>query len=556
MRNEEREREIRAQERFDATEREMATVPGFDREDPILPTSQPPRTRYAPSPTGFFHIGGARTALFAWLFARKYGGEFIIRIEDTDTERTIPGAVEDLMQGLAWLGLDIDEGPDVGGNYGPYYQTQRVQIYHEYAQELLDKGWLYPCYCSPERLEAVRQEQMKNKQPPGYDRHCRNLTPEQRAEYEAQGIKPVLRLRVPEEGETSFVDQLRGLITVENRNLNDMVMLKSNGLPVYHFAVVVDDHLMQITHIIRGDEWIATTPYLVMLYDAFDWDMPELVHLPKVLGWDKKKLSKRNGDTAVRDYKAMGYLPEAIINFLALLGWSLNATDEIFSIDDLKRDFSLDRLVVNDAIFNMQKLDWYNGYYIRKLDNDQLARLIVPFLAEAGLINAQPDGQTDQETFESVKRMVPLIQERLKVPGGHPATPHYPAEPSVVELTEFFFTDTLDYDAAKLIGKGMNREQALDVLRHAQTALEQMESFDEPPVTPPQPDQHTCPKLEGALRPLVEETGLKPGQVFGTLRVAVTGRTVSPPLFDTMAVLGKQRSLDRLAAAIRTLEAA
>ncbi|GIV96316.1 MAG: hypothetical protein KatS3mg057_0973 [Herpetosiphonaceae bacterium] len=298
---------------------------------------RPVRTRFAPSPTGYLHIGSMRTVLFNWLFARHHGGQFILRIEDTDRKRYVPGAEEQVVQSIRMIGLDIDEGPEIGGPYGPYRQSERLDIYHKLAAELEAQGYLYRCYCSPERLEQVNRERQARKEPPGYDRLCRRLSPEERAACEADGRAYVLRLAVPLEGETTVPDLIRGDITIRNSTLNDLVMIKSDGYPTYHFAAIVDDHLMQISHVLRGDEWIATAPYHILLYKFFGWEMPVWVHLPQVLGPDGKKLSKRHGDTAINEYLEKGYLPEAIVNFLALIGWSYDETTELMTREELIR---------------------------------------------------------------------------------------------------------------------------------------------------------------------------------------------------------------------------
>ena len=340
------------------------------------------RVRFAPSPTGYLHVGGARTALYNWLFARHYGGRFILRIEDTDRTRYDADAIPDLLAGLRWLGLCWDEGPEVGGEYGPYYQSDRVHLYREHAQALVSAGKAYPCYCSPERLQQVREQQRAAKLPPGYDRHCRHLTRAQIADYEAQGIKPVIRLAVPSEGHTAFEDVLRGHISVDNRQLDDLVLLKSDGFPTYHLGVVVDDHLMAITHVMRGDEWLSSVPKHVLLYQAFGWEMPTLIHLPTILDPSGAgKLSKRKKKLAdgremltfVHEFRQAGYLPEALVNFLALVGWSYDGQTEFFSRDALIRYFDIDKISKSPAAFSYDKLEYMNATYIRELGHNDLA---------------------------------------------------------------------------------------------------------------------------------------------------------------------------------------
>jgi glutamyl-tRNA synthetase len=324
------------------------------------------RVRIAPSPTGYFHVGSARTALFNWLFARHYGGKFIVRVEDTDRTRYHPEAVPDLIDSLRWLGLEWDEGPEVGGSFGPYYQSERLDLYQHYAGWLVQQDAAYKCYCSPERLASLREEQRDKKQDVGYDRHCRTLTAAQRAEVEARGITPVIRLKVPLEGQTVFHDVLYGTITVENHTLDDLVLLKSDGFPTYHLAVVVDDHLMEISHIMRGDEWLSSVPKHVLLYKAFAWPLPVYAHLPLILApTGQGKLSKRHGGVEIREFRRQGYLSEAMVNYLARVGWSYDDKTEIFSQQELVRYFDLSGVNSSPARFSYERLESINGYYIR-----------------------------------------------------------------------------------------------------------------------------------------------------------------------------------------------
>ena len=327
--------------------------------------TKPIRTRFAPSPTGFPHVGNIRTALFAWLFARHNGGRFIVRIEDTDAARRVEGAVEAIQDSLKWLGLEWDEGPGVGGDFGPYFQSQRLGLYRQAAERLVAKGDAYYCYCSPQRLAGMRAEQVKRKQPPGYDRLCRCLSGEERAKREAEGITPVIRFRVPLDGFTQFQDLIWGEVKFEHSVLDDMVLLKSDGYPTYHLANVVDDHLMEISHVLRAEEWISSTPRHILLYQALGCEPPQFAHLPMLLGRDRAKLSKRHGTVSVAEYREQGYLPEAMLNFLALLGWSLDDRTESLSRKELIDNFSLERVSRTAAIFNPDKMEWMNGVYIR-----------------------------------------------------------------------------------------------------------------------------------------------------------------------------------------------
>ncbi len=475
------------------------------------------RVRFAPSPTGYPHVGNIRTALFNWLFARHNSGVFILRIEDTDRERMEEGAVEAILDSLRWLGLDWDEGP--------YFQSQRLALYQEVARQLIRLDAAYFCYCSPERLQSVREEQMKKKQPPGYDRHCRNLTRSQRAEFESRGIVPVVRLKTPLEGQTAFHDLLRGDIVFQNSTLDDFVLLKSDGYPTYHLANIVDDHFMEISHVLRADEWLSSTPRHVLLYHALGWEPPKFAHLPMILGTDRSKLSKRHGATAVTDYMEAGYLPEAMFNFLALLGWSLDDKTELMDRDTIVKYFSLERISRNPAVFNREKLDWMNGVYIRSLSLEEFTRRALPFL-EKGLpsVVARP---LDKGYVSCV---LPLIQDRARTLG------------EVSQLTEFFFVEELEYDTKLLLEK-LTPAQAADSLRATLARLEELAIWD-------------AQSLENLLRPLAEELGLKTGVYFALLRVSVTGRTAAPPLFQTMEVLGKKNCLKRLQDALNRVSAA
>jgi glutamyl-tRNA synthetase len=483
----------------------------------------PVRVRFAPSPTGFPHVGNIRTAMFNWLLARHSGGKLILRIEDTDVARRVDGAVEAIMEGLRWLGLDWDEGPDIGGDYGPYYQSQRLELYRAAAERLIEQGDAYYCYCSPERLEEVRAEQARLKQPPGYDRLCRNLTKEECARKEAEGIAPVVRFKTPLDGQTSYNDVIYGDVVFEHSTIDDFVLLKSDGYPTYHLANVVDDHAMKISHVIRAEEWISSTPRHLLLYKALGFEPPLYVNHPMILGPDRAKLSKRHGAVSILDYREMGYLPQTMFNFLSLIGWSLDDKTELMSRQELIDNFSLERIGKTGAIFNKEKLDWMNGVYIRGLTADEFFDAAQPYLMddlEAGKAVIAEEGY--------VRAVLPLVQERAKT------------LLEVVELTRFFFVEDLAYDAAMLIGKNMDAGATLKALKAAQDKLTPLKAFDHD-------------SLEAVLRPLAPELGLKTGQLFGVLRVAVTGQTAAPPLFETMAVLGRDRCLRRIEAALKML---
>jgi glutamyl-tRNA synthetase len=478
------------------------------------------RVRYAPSPTGYPHVGNIRTALFNWLFARHSGGSFIVRIEDTDVNRKVEGAVEAILDGLRWLGIDWDEGPEVGGSYGPYFQSQRLDLYHKAARYLIESGHAYPCYCSEERLARMRAEMARRKDSTrSYDRHCRNLSPAERERLEAQGTKPVVRFKTPLEGQTRFNDLIKGEVIFDNSTLDDFVLLKSDGYPTYHLANVVDDHLMEITHIMRADEWLSSTPRHVLLYNALDYRPPLFAHLPMILGEDRSKLSKRHGATSIIEYREQGYLPQAMVNFLALLGWSLDDRTELFTKDELIQHFSIERISKTSAIFSLNKLNWMNGVYIRKMSHEELAEHLQPFL-ERDL----PESVKRPISREYVIRVVPLIQERLTVLTE--AAHNY----------DFFFVDDLHYETGLLQGKKLTKEDVVRSLEAARVLLQDI--FFE------------TPRLEHALRQLATDLGLKTGDFFGVIRVAITGRTAAPPLFQTMVVLGKERCLKRIETAL------
>jgi glutamyl-tRNA synthetase len=492
------------------------------------------RVRYAPSPTGEPHLGNLRTALFDWLFARRHGGAFIVRIEDTDQERLVPGAVKSILESLAWLGLDWDEGPEgvEGGSrgpLGPYYQSQRLHHYHAAIQELLAKRAVYRCFCPPQRLSELRQRQQQEKRPPGYDGLCRDLAPAEAGRRLDAGEPSVVRLRMPREGVAVFDDVVRGRVEWENRLLDDMVLLKSDGFPTYHLANVVDDHLMQISHVIRGEEWVPSTPRHMVLYQALGWDQPVFVHISTILGPDRARLSKRHGAKPVLAYRDEGYLSDALVNFLALMGWSLDDKTELISREELMAHFALERLTSAPAIFDREKLTWMNGVYLRRLPTPELADRLLPFLERPASQGGLPDLVPRPLDRDYLERVVPLVQERLKTLADDPKP-----------LLAFCFQETLAYDSKLLVQKGMD---AAGTRRSLEVALARLE-----PTTP-----WDAATLEGILRPLAEELALKTGQLFGVLRVAVTGQTVSPPLFQTMEVLGRERCLARLRAAVAQL---
>jgi glutamyl-tRNA synthetase len=488
------------------------------------------RVRFAPSPTGIPHVGNIRTALFNWLFARHEGGSFVLRIEDTDQTRLDPHALEAILDSLRWLGLDWDEGPEVGGPYGPYSQSQRLEHYRRAADALIAGDGAYRCYCSPERLEQVRAEQTRRKEPPRYDRHCRNLSDDERFALAGvariMGQSPVVRFKTPLGGRTEFDDIVRGRVVFENETLDDFILLKSDGFPTYHLANVVDDHLMEITHVLRADEWLPSTPRHLLLYAALGFQPPQFAHLPMILGSDRAKLSKRHGAVSLLEYKRQGYLPEAMFNFLGLLGWALDDHTEIISRDGFVRHFSLERIVKNPAIFDVEKLTWMNGVYMRALPPERLADLLIERLEE----DLPPDVPRPLDRGYLL-RIVPLVQERIK------------RLDEAAPLTAFFFVEgPLEYSPELLLSKRLagKRDEARRALETATARLSEVDPWHRE-------------ALEGILRPLAEELGLKAGDLFMLLRVAVTGQTATPPLFETMEVLGRERCLARLDDALRLL---
>jgi glutamyl-tRNA synthetase len=495
------------------------------------------RVRFAPSPTGEPHIGNIRTVVFNWLFARQGDGRFILRIEDTDRERYRPETIRVIMDGLRWLGLDWDEGPSletlersgvehagdyaVGGPYGPYIQSERLEMYRAAAEELIERGWAYRCNCTPERVARVRERQRTAGEQVMYDRHCRDLPMPVSA-----GEPHVIRLKVPLEGETIVQDAIFGDVIFDNELIDDQVLLKSDGFPTYHLAVVVDDHHMGITHVIRGDDWISSTPKRILMYRALGWETPTYCHVPLVNGPDGQKLSKRHGATSITEFRAQGYLPEALLNFLALLGWSPGEGEEqeIFSREELIDRFDLFRVNTSPATFSYEKLNWMNGVYIRNLSQEELVKRLLPFWQRAGLV---PD-PCPEEMMSRLRHIVPLIRERLK------------RLDEVVEWTAFILGEIETPPLEKLIPKKMTPQESAAMLLAARDLLVEIEPFD-------------AETLEQPLRDLTEELGVSVGQLLGTLRWATTNQKATPPLFGTLAAMGRERVLRRLDAAIELL---
>lgn len=476
------------------------------------------RVRIAPSPTGDPHVGTAYIGLFNYAFAKSAGGKFLLRIEDTDRERSTRSSEEAIIESLHWLGLTWDEGPEVGGPYGPYRQSERGDIYREYTERLISNGTAYRCFCTSERLATLREQQKARKEPIGYDGNCRTMPAEEVKRNLDAGLPHVVRLAVPREGETRVVDQIRGDVLFANAGIDDQVLLKSDGFPTYHLANVVDDHLMEITHVIRAEEWISSTPKHVLLYQAFGWEPPKFIHMPLLRNSDKSKISKRKNPVSLLWYKAEGYLPEALLNFLGLMGWSAEEGKEIFSLEEMVREFSWSRISTSGPVFDLQKLDWLNGMYIRKMSQDELAKRI-----------GESVMKDRQVPYEMIARTIPLIQERLKKLSDY------------LPMTAFIFENEVAPIREELVPKKSTPEEAARILEGAANALGKFEPW-------------TTAELEARSRALATELNVKERDVFMCLRVAVTGAKVSPPLFESMELVGRERSVERLLKAAALLK--
>ena len=481
-----------------------------------------PRVRFAPSPTGYLHVGGARTALFNWLYARRHGGTFVLRIEDTDVERSSADMVTGILDGLRWLGLDWDEGPDAGGPHGPYYQSERLDRYRDAAATLVANGFAYYCYCTPERLRAEREKAEQRGEAWQYDRACLALAPEQIAELEAIGAPRAIRFKsgslrgsAATASSMAFEDAVHGRIEFDPKNVEDFVILRSDHHPTYHLSVVVDDIDMAITHVIRGDDHISNTPKHLMLFDAFGAAPPVFAHVPLILGTDKKRLSKRHGATSVTEYRRQGYLPHAMVNFLALLGWSPGDDRELMSIAELTGSFSLDGISGGNAVFNTEKLDWMNGQYIARLSSADLLREVEPLLEGAGLV-----GPGARPADDWLYRLLDLLRPRAK------------RTVDFVELARPFVADTVEYEA-EAVEKHLTSPGLAAHVAALAGALRTVHPFDEPHV-------------EAAVRGSAAERDIKAGLLIHATRVALTGRTTSPGLFEVMVLLGRKQTVERL----------
>ena len=470
------------------------------------------KTRIAPSPTGDPHVGTAYIALFNYCFAQKHGGKFILRIEDTDQTRSAPEYEQAIMDALKWVGIEWDEGPDIGGPSGPYRQSERKEIYSTHCEQLLQNGSAYRCFCTAERLDGMRKRQLALKKPTGYDGKCRDLSQEEIQQHLAEGTPYVVRLKMPQEGETVITDRLRGEIRYPNSQQDDQILLKSDGFPTYHLANVVDDHLMGITHVIRAEEWIPSTPKHLRLYEAFGWTPAEFIHMPLLRNKDKSKISKRKNPTSILYYKAIGILPEALRNFLANMGYSLSAEREKFSLEEMLETFDIDRVSLGEPVFDLEKLNWLNGLYMREMDPATLHRRLMEHLFSEEYMN----------------RILPLVHERIR------------RFDEFVPQNVFFFSGSVEYDPNELVGKGLTPEDSLKHLSGVTDEVDKLKVW-------------TVAAIEECLRHYCEGADVKPKALFMPVRIAVTGRKASPPLFETMEVVGKplcqqrlRESLDRL----------
>ena len=488
----------------------------------------PARTRFAPSPTGRLHIGSGRTALYAYLLARQTGGQFILRLEDTDQKRFVSGSEQEIIDGLHWLGLNWDEGIDIGGPNAPYKQSDRRDIYLRYAEKLIESDNAYYCFCSTERLNQVRREQQQNKIPPHYDGKCRLLLREESLQRIRNGEKYVVRFKMPSYGQITVIDEMRGPITVENASLDDSILIKSNGLAVYHLAAMVDDFEMKITHVFRGSEWLATFPLHVHILNALKLPLPKFYHLSVFLKpTGKGKMSKRESNEMakdglsifVTDLEQLGYLPEATLNWIALMGWSYDDKTEFFTLQDLIEKFTVDRLNPAPAAINFTKFDHFNGLHIRKLSTKDLAQRIGPFFEQEGY-------KVDEERLEKI---APIIQERISGLDDSP------------KIAGFFFCDEINPSINELVGRDLSSTESASILESILAIFEMTSDF-------------SAASLEPLLRSFLEEANMKPGQVFGIIRVAITGQRISPPLFESLEIIGREKSIKRIKDAIGMLE--
>lgn len=523
------------------------------------------RTRFAPSPTGYLHVGGLRTALYCYLFARKNKGKFILRIEDTDQKRYVEGAVENLLKTLEWVGLAYDEGPHKDGQHGPYIQSQRTDLYRQHAQILLEKGTAYRCFCTPERLEQMREKQAKLKQAPMYDRTCCTLSKEEVEAKIKEGIPFVIRQKIPHGQKVMFKDHIRGIVTFDSSTIDDQVLMKSDNFPTYHLANVVDDHFMEITHVIRGEEWLPSTPKHIFLYAAFDWKTPEYAHLPLLLNKDKTKLSKRQGDVSVEDYIRKGYSREAIINFIALLGWHPGGgvEQEIFTLEELVEAFSLEQIHKAGAVFDLEKLDWFNFQWNKKNYQEKLEQLAKEVQSDCSIgLNdkkekifrfSSPEKEKmftevrGEVLYEKVKAVIPEpwtgLGDRLRrgLITIEEKVLKSPTE-SAINLKFYFETGPLNIELLLNPKMKVEKETAVNALTHSLEALKILENYE------------SLDAIKDCLMKVVSALGYKNGQVFWPVRVALTNEPFTPGVFEVIWALGKEETLKRLEGALQDLK--
>ena len=483
------------------------------------------RVRFAPSPTGEPHLGAMRTALFNWLFAKHHNGKFILRIEDTDQTRKQEGSLENILKGLEWMGVDWDEGPQKGGDFGPYTQSERKHFYSKAAKSLLDNGHAYLCDRTPEELKVMREKQIRDGKPPGYDGYSRNRTSDELEKSRKEGRPIVTRLKVPKSGNREFTDTIRGAINFDLSTIDDFVILKADGMPTYHLANVVDDHMMQISHVLRGEEWISSTPKHILLYEFLGFTPPTYVHLSLLLGKDKTKLSKRHGATSILEYRNSGFLPEALNNYLTLLGWYPGENQEILSKNETIKKFNLKGLNDSPAIFDQEKLKWMNGVYIRQSSTEFLAKIF-----HQELEKKLPNTVKRPLNKGLLEKIVPLVKDRLKTIND------------LMEYVDFFFIEPNQTNQT-LIQKGVSKEETIIILQKTLSVIEN------PEVT----QNFETENIEKHLRNLMGTFQLKPRQTLGTVRSALTGKEVAPPLFDTLSIIGYEECIKRIRNSIEVL---
>ncbi|WP_434579027.1 glutamate--tRNA ligase [Thermoanaerobacterium thermosaccharolyticum] len=471
------------------------------------------RVRFAPSPTGNLHIGGARTALFNWLFARHNNGKMILRVDDTDLERSTGDSMKAIIDGLKWLGIDWDEGP--------IYQSKRLDLYKNYADKLVKEDKAYYCFCTKEELDEMRKEAQKTGKPPMYSGKCRNLPADEVKKYMDEGKKYVVRLKVPKEGKTTVHDIIRGDVEFDNSTFDDFIIMKSDNMPTYNFATVIDDYDLKISHIIRGEEHLSNTPKQILIYNALGFEKPSFAHVSMILAPDRSKLSKRHGATSVQEFRDLGYLPEAIINYITLLGWIPSDGEEVFSTEKSISEFTLDRVSKNPAIYDTKKLTWLNGIYIRDCDIDRLTKEVIPFLINKGLIG-------DNYDYDYIKKVVSAVREREKTLN------------EIAEAMSYYFNDEFDYDE-KGVKKYFEKDGVDNILKEAIEVLDKVDDFN-------------LVETEKAYRDLIEKLDIKSGDLFHPTRLAISGRTFGPGLFDIMELLGKKKTIERIKKAIKYIE--